>query len=212
MERKLEKLAAETELKKAAAELKIEKEELLSQYSCDGSEGDEVNPTLSTMLYPDVSDPPINLSLKVSSFAPPLLDIQTAAAPMTVTVKPEVSSASVISQSDISSLYVPLPNLLAAQKKTTLSGEERDFTPRVHVPIETASPSFASQKEDVSPREHHLSEQRKFDVSPSFAAQSAPQPVHTPLEHVLLQTIQQLTQQSAQQAPHSEPTQTWLHG
>ena len=42
-------------------------------------------------------------------------------------------------------------------------------------------------------------------MSPSFAAQSAPQPVHTPLEHVLLQTIQQLTQQSAQQARHSEP-------
>ena len=205
LERKLEKIAAETELKKAAVELKIEKEELLSQYSCDGSEGDEANPTLSTMLYPDVSDPPISLPLKVSSFAPPLLDIQTAAPPMTMTVKPEVSSASVISQSDISSLYVSLPNLLASQKKTTLSAEERDFTPRVHVPTETAIPSFASQKEDVSPREHHLSEQRKSDVSPSFAAQSAPQPVHTPLEHVLLQTIQQLTQQSAQQARHSEP-------
>ena len=92
LEGKLEKIAAETELKKAAVELKIEEEELLSQYSCDRSEGDEVNPTLSTMLYPDVSDPPISLPLKVSSFAPPLIDIQTSAAPMTVTVKPEVSS------------------------------------------------------------------------------------------------------------------------
>ena len=73
LERKLEKIAAETELKKAAVELKIEKEELLSQYSCDGSEGDEANPTLSTMLYPDESDPPISLPLEVSSFAPPLL-------------------------------------------------------------------------------------------------------------------------------------------
>ena len=42
-------------------------------------------------------------------------------------------------------------------------------------------------------------------MSPSFVAQSAPQPAHTPLEHVLLQTGQQLTQQSAQQARHSEP-------
>ena len=157
------------------------------------------------MLYPDVSDPPISLPLKVSSFAPPLLDIQTSAAPMTVTVKTEVSSVSVISQSNISSAYVPLPNLLASQKKTTLSAEGHDFTPRIHVPTETASPSFAGQKENVSPREHHLSERRKSAVSPSFADQSAPQPVHTPLEHVLLQTIQQLTQQWVQQARHSEP-------
>ena len=117
-ERKLEKIAAETELKKAAVELKIEEEELLSQYSCDRNKGDEVDPTLSTMLYPDVSDPPISLPLKVSFFAPPLLDIHTSAAPMTVTVKPEVSSVSVISQSNISSAYVPLPNLLTSQKKT----------------------------------------------------------------------------------------------
>ena len=89
---------------------------------------------------------------------------------------------------------------MTSQKKTTLSAEAHDFTRRVHVPTETASPSFSSQEENVSPREHHLSEQRKSDVSPSFAALSAPQPV--PLEHVLLQTIQQLTQQSAR---HSEP-------
>ena len=119
LKRRLEKIAAETEFKKAAVELKIEEEELLSQYPCDRSEGDEVNPTLSTMLYPDVSDPPISLPLKVSSFVPPLLDIQTSAAPITVTVKLEVSSVSVISQSNISSAYVPLPNLLASQKKTT---------------------------------------------------------------------------------------------
>ena len=93
LERKLEKIAAETELKKAAVELKIEEEELLSQYSCDRNKEDEVNPTLSTMLYPDVSDPPISLPLKVSS-------------------------VSVISQSNISSAYVPLPNLLTSQKKT----------------------------------------------------------------------------------------------
>ena len=42
-------------------------------------------------------------------------------------------------------------------------------------------------------------------MSPSFAAQSALQPVYTSLEHVLLQTIQQLRQQSVQQARHSEP-------
>ena len=59
LERKLEKMAAETELKKVTVELKIEKEELLSQYSYHRSKGDDVNPTLSTMLYPDISDPPI---------------------------------------------------------------------------------------------------------------------------------------------------------
>ena len=95
--------------------------------------------------------------------------------------------------------------LLASQKNSNLSAEERDFTPRIHVPTETASPSFANQKENVSPRDHHLSEQRKSDVSTSFAAQSVQQPLHTPLEHVLLQTIQQLAQQSAQQAWFSEP-------
>ena len=105
-----------------------------------------------------------------------------------------MSSASVISQSNISSLYVPLPNQLASQKKSTT------------LPMtETASPSFASQKENVSPREHHLSEQRKSNVSPSFVAQSAPQPAHTPLEHGLLQTVQQLMPQLVQQARHSEP-------
>ena len=145
----------------------------------------------------------ISLPLKVSSFAPPLLDIQTAAAPITETLKPEVSSALVISQSNISSLYVPLPNQLASQKKSTT------------LPLtETANPSFASQKENVSPREHHLSEQRKSNVSPSFVAQSAPQPAHTPLEHGLLQTVQQLTHSSSRCNKHGiqNQWQTWLHG
>ena len=104
----------------------------------------------------------------------------------------EVSSASIISQSDTSSPYKPLP---------TPNSQPKDISHRMQIH------PFVPKKEQISPADMCKSEQHvtvKQDVVPT--PQSPPQPNHTQLEEVLLQTLQHLTQQSTQQVsqPQSE--------
>ena len=198
--RKIEKMQVEMEVKKAAVDLEIEQEELQSEISERESVPGEVIPALVPELSPYT--PPLRVHL-------PPDDYITAS--KTLKIDHEVSSASIISQSDTSLLYKPLPTPNFQSKdivrETLLKVDANDFTPHANTPVVTGPP-LTSKKEHISPAGMCKSEQHvavKQDVMPT--PQSPLQPSHTQLEEVLLQTLQHLTQQSTQQVsqPQSEP-------
>lgn len=87
-----------------------------------------------------------------------------------------------------------------------LKVDANDLAPHANTLVVTG-PTFAPKKEQISPADMYKSEKHvtvKQDVMPT--SQSPPQPSHTQLEEVLLQTLQHLTQQSTQQVskPQSE--------
>ena len=137
-------MTAEIELQKAAVELKIDQEELRSDYSDDKSGVGEASPALALKASPDVPHPPRGSPSEILPGMLPIIHVQTVATHKEATVKQEVSLASV-------------PYL-----------------------------------SNVSPPEQHVSEQRTPYRSTLSETQVAPQPVHTPLEQALLQTVQQL--------------------
>ena len=197
--RKIEKMQVEMEVKKAAVDLEIEQEELQSEISERESVPGEVIPALVPELSPHI--PSLRMHL-------PPDDYITAS--KALKIDHEVSSASIISQSDISLLYKSLPTPNSQPKdrvrETLLKVDANDFTPRANTPMVTG-PTLASKKEQISPAGMCKSEQHvtvKQEVMPT--PQSPLQPSHTQLEEVLLQTLQHLTQQSTQQVsqPQSE--------
>ena len=111
----------------------------------------------------------------------------------------EVSSASIISQSDLR--YKPLPTLNSQPKdivrETLLGVDANDFTPHANTPMVTGPP-LTSKKEQILLAGMCKSKQHvnvKQDVMPT--PQSPLQLSHTQLEEVLLQTLEHLTQQSS---------------
>ena len=194
--RKIEKMQVEMEVKKAAVDLEIEQEELQSEREFVPG---EIIPALVPELSPHTS--PLRVHL-------PPDDYITAS--KALKIDHEVSSASIISQSDTSLLYKPLPTPNSQPKdivgETLLKVDANDFTPHVNTPVVTGPP-LTSKKEHISPAGMCKSERYvivKQDVMPT--PQSPLQPSHTQLEEVLLQTLQHLTQQSTQQVlqPQSE--------
>ena len=192
-------MQVEMEVKKAAVDLEIEQEELQSEISERESVPGEVIPALVPELSPYT--PPLRVHL-------PPDDYITAS--KALKIDHEVSSASIISQSDTSLLYKPLPTPNSQSKdivrETLLKVDANDFTPHANTPVVTGPP-LTSKKEHISPAGMCKSEQHvtvKQDVMPT--PQSPLQPSHTQLEEVLLQTLQHLTQQSTQQVsqPQSE--------
>ena len=122
----------------------------------------------------------------------------------------EVSSASIMSQSDTSLLYKPLPTPNSQPndivRETLFKLNANNFTPHANKPMVTGSP-LVFKKEQVLPVDVCKSEQHvtlKQDVMPT--PQSPLYLSHTQLEEVLLQTLQHLTQRSTQQVskPQSE--------
>ena len=197
--RKIEKMQVEMEVKKAAVDLEIEQEELQSEISERESVPGEVIPVLVPELSPHT--PPLRVHL-------PPDDYITAS--KALKIDHEVSSASIISQSDTSSLYKPLPTPNSQPKdivrETLLKVDANDFTPHANTPVVTGPP-LAPKKEQISPADMCKSEQHvtlKQDVMPT--PKSPLRPSHTQLEEVLLQTLQHLTRQSTQQVsqPQSE--------
>lgn len=67
-----------------------------------------------------------------------------------------------------------------------------DSKPRVNTPMATSTP-FVTKEDKGSPAEKFKSEQQTTQLNVSSSPQSPPQPSHTQLEHVLLQTLQHLT-------------------
>ena len=79
--------------------------------------------------------------------------------------------------------------LLILSQRTLLKVDANDFTPHANTPVVTGPP-FAPKKEQISPADMCKSEQHvtvKQEVMPT--PQSPPQPSHTQLEEVLLQTL-----------------------
>ena len=111
-------------------------------------------------------------------------------------VEHEVSSVSLISQSDMVPPYIPLPTPASQQKdtrqKTSLRADVEDFKP------------FVAKDEKRSPAEKFKGEHQATQLNVSSSPQSPPQPSHTQLEQVLLETLQHLTQQPAQQMPQPQ--------
>ena len=192
--RKIEKMQVEMEVKKAAVDLEIEQEELQSERE----------------FVPGEVIPVPELSPHTSPLCAHLPPDDYITAFKALKIDHEVSSASIISQSDTSLLYKP-PLTPNSQPKdivgeTLLKVDANDFTPHVNTPVVTGPP-LTSKKEHISPAGMCKSEQYvtvKQDVMPT--PQSPLQPSHTQLEEVLLQTLQHLTQQSTQQVsqPKSE--------
>ena len=197
--RKIEKMQVEMEVKKATVDLEIEQEELQSEISERESVPGEVIPALAPELSPHT--PPLRVHL------PPDHSITASKA---LKIDHEVSSASIISQSSTSFPYKPLPTPNSQPKdivrETLLKVDANDLTPHANTPVVTGPPA-APKKEQISPADTCKSEKHvtvKQEVMPTL--QSPPQPSHTQLEEVLLQTLRHLTQQSTQQVskPESE--------
>ena len=197
--RKIEKMQVEMEVKKAAVDLEIEQEELQSEISERESVPGEVIPALVPELSPHT--PPLRVHL-------PPDDYITAS--KALKIDHEVSSASIISQSDASLLYKPLPTPNSQRKdivqQTLLKVDANDFTPHANTPV-VIGPPLTFKKEQISPAGMCKSEQHitvKQDIMPT--PRSPLQPSRTQLEEVLLQTLNHLTQQSTQQVsqPQSE--------
>ena len=126
------------EVKKAAVDLEIEQEELQSEISKRESVLGEVIPALVLELSPHTS--PLRVHL-------PLDDYITAS--KALKIDHEVSSASIISQSDTSLLYKPLPTPNSRPKdirETLLKIDANDFTPHANAPVVTGPP--LSSKEE----------------------------------------------------------------
>ena len=197
--RKIDKMQVEMGVKKAAVDLKIEQEELQSEISERESVPGEVIPALVPELSPHT--PPLRVHL-------PPDDYITAS--KALKIDHEVSSASIISQSDASLLYKPLPTPNSQRKdivqQTLLKVDANDFTPHANTPV-VIGPPLTFKKEQISPAGMCKSEQHitvKQDIMPT--PRSPLQPSRTQLEEVLLQTLNHLTQQSTQQVsqPQSE--------
>ena len=181
MARKIEKMQVKMELMKAVVDLEIEQEELQTECS-DNETVSEIIPPLNPELIPHTPLRPFSSPPDTRPILHPPSDVRTTTSE-SLKVEHEVSSVSLISQSDMVPPYIPLPTPASQQKdtrqKTSLRADVEDFKP------------FVTKDEKRSPAEkfkgEHQATQLKFNVSSS--PQSPPQPSHTQLEQVLLQTL-----------------------
>ena len=194
MARKIEKMQVEMELKKAAVDLEIEQEELQTECS-DNETVSEIIPPLNPELIPHTPLRPFSSPPDTRPILHPPSDVCTTTS-KSLKVEHEVSSVSLISQSDMVPPYIPLPTPASQQKdtrqKTSVRADIDDFKP------------FVTKDEKRSPAEKFKGEHQATQLNVSSSPQSPPQPSHTQLEQVLLQTLQHLTQQPAQQMPQPQ--------
>jgi len=180
MARKIERMQVEMELKKATVDLEIEKEELQTERSDDETVS-EIIPPLNPELIPHTPLRPFSLPQDTHLIPQPPSDVQ-ATRTKALEAEHEVSSVSTFSQSDMDPPYIPLPNPASQPKETRQKSS-------VRVDVDEFKP-FVTKDEKSSPTDKFKSELQ------------TPQPSHTQLEQVLLQTLQHLTQQPASQVPH----------
>lgn len=189
------------EFKKAAVDIEIEQEELQNEHSHNETLASDIS-VLPLELGSHASPAPVGLPSNVFLPVDPLFDAQNVTSEA-LKVDHEMSSASVISQDGILSQYVSLPTP-ASQRKDTKQGisskaDANDITLSVNMPGATSSPT--ATKEQTFPTKRCKSEQLTPQQDVLSTPQSSPQPSHTQLEQVLLQTLQHLTQQSVSQVP-----------
>ena len=163
--RKIEKMQVEMEVKKATTDLEIEQEELESEISERESVQGEVIPALVPELSPHT--PPLCVHL-------PPDDSITASKGLKI--DKEVSSASIVSQSNTSFPYKPLPTPNSQPKdivrETLLKVGANDLTPHANTPVVTGPP-FVPKKEQISPADMCEGKKHvtvKQEVMPTYSA------------------------------------------
>ena len=180
MARKIERMQVEMELKKATVDLEIEKEELQTERSDDETVS-EIIPPLNPELIPHIPLRPFSLPQDTHLIPQPPSDVQ-ATRNKALEAEHEVSSVTTFSQSDMEHPYVLLPNPASQPKETRQRSS-------VRVDVDEFKP-FVTKDEKSSPTDRFKGELQ------------TPQPSHTQLEQVLLQTLQHLTQRPASQVSH----------